>query len=45
MLRVAELDHVRIEQTLAILEELLDQGDLQLVYARLRAEPKSRAAS
>ena len=38
LLRIAELDHARVEDTLAELESMLDQSDLRSVYARLRAE-------
>lgn len=38
MLRIADLDHDRVERTLAELESMLDQSDLRPVYARLRAE-------
>jgi hypothetical protein len=44
MLRIAEVDHARVERTLAELEAMLDQSDLRPVYARLRAEPTSRKA-
>jgi hypothetical protein len=43
LLRVADLDHARVEQTLAELEAMLDQSDLRPVYARLRAEQPPRA--
>ena len=42
MLRIAELDHARVEGTLAELESMLDQRDLIPVYTRLRAEQTSR---
>lgn len=45
MLEIAELDHARIESTLAELESMLDQRDLRPVYARLRAEQTSRKPS
>lgn len=38
MLRIAELDHRKVEGTLAEIESMLDQSDLRPVYARLRAE-------
>jgi len=41
MIRIAELDHDKVERTLAELESLLDQSDLRPVYARLRAERRS----
>ena len=40
MIRIAALDHDRVEDTLAELESMLDQSDLRPVYARLRAEHK-----
>lgn len=42
MLRIADLDHDRVERTLAELESMLDQSDLRPVYARLRAEQAAR---
>lgn len=45
MLRIADLDHARVERTLAELEAMLDQSDLRPVYARLRAEQASRKLS
>jgi hypothetical protein len=45
LIKVAELDHARIEDTLRALEQMLDQSDLRPLYARLRAEaapPKRR---
>jgi hypothetical protein len=38
MIRIAALDHDRVEDTLAELESMLDQSDLSPVYKRLRAE-------
>jgi hypothetical protein len=38
MIRLAVLDHAKVEQTLAELESMLDQSDLRRVYARLLAE-------
>lgn len=40
LIRIAELDHGRVEETLALLEEALDQSDLRPVYDRLRAEAR-----
>jgi hypothetical protein len=40
MIRIARLDHDKVERTLAELESMLDQSDLRPVYARLRAEQK-----
>ena len=40
MIRVAQLDHSKVEDTLAELESMLDQSDLRPVYARLRAEQR-----
>ena len=40
MIRIAELDHEKVETTLAELESMLDQSDLRPIYARLRAEQK-----
>jgi len=40
MIRIAELDHDRVEATLAELESMLDQSDLRPVYVRLRAEQR-----
>jgi hypothetical protein len=45
LLRVAELDHGQVDDTLRALEQALDQSDLRPLYARLRAEtvsPKRR---
>lgn len=39
---IADLDHARVERTLAELESMLDQSDLRPVYTRLRAEQASR---
>jgi hypothetical protein len=44
MLRVADLDHDRVVETLAELESMLDQSDLRQVYARLRAERTTPSA-
>jgi predicted nucleotidyltransferase len=38
LIRVAKIDHARVETTLRLLEQVLDQSDLRPVYARLRAE-------
>jgi len=38
MLRIAQLDHARVESTLAELESMLDQRDLRSPEARVRAQ-------
>lgn len=38
LLRVAGIDHARVDATLELLEQALDQSDLRPAYARLRAE-------
>ena len=40
LIRIADLDHARVDETLRTLEQLLDQSDLRPVYARLRQEAK-----
>jgi hypothetical protein len=42
MLRIADLDHARIERELTELESMLDQRDLLPIYQRLRTEPSGR---
>lgn len=41
LLRIAELDHVRIERELTELESLLDQRDLLPIFHGLRSEPSA----
>jgi hypothetical protein len=45
LIRIAALDHEKVESTLAELESMLDQSDLRPVYARLRAEQRPAPAA